>query len=216
MSCLTSPADSIPARRAPRRLGAPERRQQLVNTALKLFAERGYRATTMEDIAAAAGVTKPLLYQHFDSKRALYLELVHAVSDDLVDALRRAYKQSAGPRDKVERGFVAYFEVIASRLDAFRLLFGRHAPDDVELSGAVRQVEASVLDLLEAQLPETLEPAHRRLVAHAIMGMSEGGTRFWVEQGRRDDAAPDSAEVRRVGTRIAALSWNGLRGLEAD
>jgi AcrR family transcriptional regulator len=63
-----------------RRLTAGQRRRQLVAVALELFARRGYRATTMDDIAEAAGVTKPLVYQHFSSKRALYLELVNSIA----------------------------------------------------------------------------------------------------------------------------------------
>src|SRR5579875_562971 len=86
-------------RRRSRRLGAPERREQLVATAQRLFAERGYRATTMDDIAHAAGVTKPLLYQHFTSKRALYLELVQEVSAELLAALRAAHARATSRRE---------------------------------------------------------------------------------------------------------------------
>ena len=72
------------------RLTAEQRRGQLFAVALELFAQRGYRATTMDDIAEAAGVTKPLLYQHFSSKRALYLELVDSIAHELVGAVRGA------------------------------------------------------------------------------------------------------------------------------
>src|SRR5271170_8370679 len=87
------------------RLTAERRRGQLFAVALELFAERGYRATTMDDIAEAAGVTKPLLYQHFSSKRALYLELVEAVSDELLAAIALATGSAAGPRQQVDEGF---------------------------------------------------------------------------------------------------------------
>ena len=69
---------------ASRRLTAEQRRRQLFTVALELFAQRGYRSTTMDDIAEAAGVTKPLLYQHFSSKRALYLELVDSIAQELL------------------------------------------------------------------------------------------------------------------------------------
>src|SRR6202161_955008 len=90
------------------RLTAEQRRGQLFAVALELFAQRGYRATTMEDIATAAGVTKPLLYQHFASKRALYLELVHQVSDELLETLGAAYGRANRPRETVENGYRAY------------------------------------------------------------------------------------------------------------
>src|ERR1035441_6338030 len=156
----------------PRRLGAKQRREQLVATAQRLFGERGYRATTMEDIATAAGVTKPLLYQHFTSKRALYLELVHRVSTELLEALGSANRRASGPREMVENGFRAYFELIVTHEDSFRLLFGRQAPDDPELFTAVRQVETAVLDIIEASMPRELQPDHRRLLAYAVIGMA--------------------------------------------
>src|SRR5580704_9006247 len=88
-----------------RRLTAGQRRRQLFAVALELFAQRGYRATTMDDIAEAAGVTKPLVYQHFSSKRALYLELVDSIAQELVGAVRRAVAAAEGPRRQVELGF---------------------------------------------------------------------------------------------------------------
>src|SRR3984957_14053138 len=95
-----------------RRLTAEQRRQQLVDVALELFARRGYRATTMDDIADAAGVTKPLVYQHFPSKRALYLELVNSIAQELLIAIRGAVTQAQGPRQQVEMGFAAYFRLV--------------------------------------------------------------------------------------------------------
>src|ERR1700735_2477696 len=92
-----------------RRLTAEQRRQQLVAVALQLFADHGYRATTMDDVAEAAGVTKPLLYQHFSSKRALYLELVDSVPHELLPAVGEPTASADGPRQQVEQGFAAYF-----------------------------------------------------------------------------------------------------------
>ena len=201
-------------RRRSRRLGAAERRSQLVVTAQRLFADRGYRATTMDDIAHAAGVTKPLLYQHFASKRALYLELVQHVSDELVAALRSAHGRAGGPRELVEHGYRAYFEMIVTHRDAFRLVFGRHAPDDPELSSAVRAVERRVLDVVEAPIPTDLAPEHRRLLAYALIGMAEAGTRFWVDSSRDDSTTPEDVEV--LSRRVSALAWFGLRGLSLD
>src|SRR6202020_2995822 len=90
-----------------RRLTAGQRRRQLVSVALELFARRGYRATTMDDIAEAAGVTKPLVYQHFSSKRALYLELVNSIAQELLIAVRTGVMEAEGPRQQVEKGFAA-------------------------------------------------------------------------------------------------------------
>src|SRR6202034_2979079 len=92
-----------------RRLTAEQRRHQLFAVALKLFAQRGYRATTMDDIAEAAGVTKPLLSQHFSSKRALYLELVDSIAQDVLVAIGRAVMRAETPRQQVALGFAACF-----------------------------------------------------------------------------------------------------------
>src|ERR1700734_1605545 len=99
---------------ASRRLTAEQRRHQLFAVALELFAQRGYRATTMDDIAEAAGVTKPLLYQHFSSKRALYLELVDSIATSMLEAIGKAVAAADGPRQQVEGGFAAYFQLVVT------------------------------------------------------------------------------------------------------
>ncbi|MGH9088299.1 MAG: TetR/AcrR family transcriptional regulator, partial [Acidimicrobiales bacterium] len=160
-----------------RRLTAAERRQQLFAIALRLFAERGYRATTMEDVADAAGVTKPLLYQHFSSKRALYLELVDSVAEDLLSAIAEATATAAGPRQQVERGFAAYFKMVVAHEAAFRLLYGRGDAADPELGGALRRVEAAIVEAVDPLIAAGLAPEHRRLLAYAVVGMAEGASR---------------------------------------
>ena len=92
----------------------------------------------MDDIAEAAGVTKPLLYQHFSSKRALYLELVDSIAQDVLVAIGRAVMRAEGPRQQVELGFAAYFGLVVSREPEFRLLYGRDHVDDFELGRARR------------------------------------------------------------------------------
>src|SRR5580698_11024776 len=127
-----------------RRLTAEQRRRQLFSVALELFAQRGYRATTMDDIAEAAGVTKPLVYQHFSSKRALYLELVDSIAQELLIAVRGAVMRAEGPRQQVEMGFAAYFKLVINREAEFRLLYGRDHADDKELGRALRTVEDAI------------------------------------------------------------------------
>ncbi len=223
MTAVARTAHEKPVAPRHRRLGAPQRRVQLVAAAQRLFAERGYRATTMEDIANAGGVTKPLLYQHFESKRALYLELVQQVSIELLDALRAAHREAGGPREMTENGYRAYFELIVTHEDAFRLVFGRSAPEDPELSQAARQVETAVLDVIESSMPEQLAPEHRRLLAYSIVGMAEGGTRFWVEWSKnkakaigQDKIVTSPEDVRLLAERVSRVAWAGLRSIGPD
>ena len=157
-----------------RRLTADARRRQLFDVALALFAEHGYAATTMDDIAEAAGVTKPLVYQHFESKRALYLELMDVFSRELVTDIVKATADAQGPRQQVELGFAAYFELMLGNEQAFRLLYGRDAPDDPELGEALRRVEETLARAIDSLIDAGLDPEHRLLLAHAVVGMAEG------------------------------------------
>jgi AcrR family transcriptional regulator len=196
---------------------------QLFEVALAMFAAKGYTATTMEDVAMAAGVTKPLLYQHFDSKRALYLELVDTIGREMVEAISKAAGAAEGPRQQVEAGLASYFEMVASRQTAFRLLLGSDTTDDPELSGALRRVEATVVELVYTLIDAGLEPDHRRLLAYGVMGMAEQASRYWLdvrerkggdgEGGSGFDARADAAVAAR---RLADLAWAGLRAVHRD
>jgi AcrR family transcriptional regulator len=218
-------ADSIA-----RRLPADQRREQLLEVALRLFAGRGFAATTMDDIAAAAGVTKPLLYQHFDSKRALYLELVDSVARDLLVAIDDATSRASGPRQQVEAGFAAYFHLVVTHQDAFLLLFGSDVPDDPELSRSIRRVEDTVAEAVGPLIDAGLDPEHRRLLAYSVVGMATGASRHWLASagGMAQDGVAtatelaaqgsetDKLEADRLARRVADLAWAGLRSVHRD
>ncbi len=196
-----------------RRLTAHARRRQLFEVALSLFAEHGYAATTMDDIAESAGVTKPLVYQHFDSKRALYLELMDAVSRELVTRIVKATATADGPRQQVELGFAAYFELMVDSEPAFRLLYGRDAPDDFELGAALRRVEETIAQAIDPLIDAGLDPEHRLLLAHAVVGMAEGASRHWLDTSRQRNGSDDVRrdDAARLATRLADFAWAGLR-----
>ena len=197
-----------------RRLTAEQRRQQLVAVALELFAQRGYRATTMDDIAEAAGVTKPLLYQHFSSKRALYLELVDSIAQEMLVAIGRAVMRADGPRQQVELGFAAYFRLVVSKEAEFRLLYGRDQ-DDPELGRALRAVEDAIAEAIDPLIAAGLDDDHRRLLAYGIVGMAEGVSRRFMAQRPDSEAAVDE-EAQKLAGRMADLAWAGLRSVHPD
>ncbi|MDA8148715.1 MAG: TetR/AcrR family transcriptional regulator [Actinomycetota bacterium] len=199
-----------------RRLTGVQRRRQLFDVALSLFAERGYAATTMDDIAETAGVTKPLVYQHFESKRALYLEIANDISAQLIDAICNAVKRAPGPRQQVEQGFAAYFSLVVKEEAAFRLLYGRDAPDDPELGEALRRVEDTIARTIDPLIDAGLDSEHRLLLAYAVVGMAEGVSRFWMDRDRSSNAGDDSGlspdeNAARLATRLADMAWAGLR-----
>src|ERR1700735_4323445 len=198
-----------------RRLTAGQRRRQLVAVALELFARRGYRATTMDDIAEAAGVTKPLVYQHFSSKRALYLALVNSIAPELLIAVKTRVAQARGPRQQVEMGFAAYFRLVISREAEFRLLYRRDHADDLELGRALRAVEDAIAEAIDPLIDAGLDDDHRRLLAYGIVGMAEGVSRRFMAQ-RPDSEADVDEEAQKLAGRMADLAWAGLRSVHAD
>lgn len=197
------------------RLRADVRRQQLLDVAMAVFAARGFTATTMDEIAEAAGVTKPLLYQHFDSKRALYLELVDGVGQWMLEAIGKAVAAADGPRQQVEGGLAAYFELVASHADAFTLLFGSDAPDDPELSRALRHVEDLLADAVDPLIDAGLDEGHRRLLAYAVVGMAESASRHLLDQGLLA-GGPAGTDAGQAARRVADLAWAGLRSVHRD
>jgi AcrR family transcriptional regulator len=201
-----------------RRLTADARRRQLFEVALSLFADHGYAATTMDEIAEAAGVTKPLVYQHFESKRALYLELMDVFSTELVNRIVEATANAAGPRQQVEAGFAAYFELMVANEQAFRLLYGRDAPDDPELGAALVRVEETIAEAIDPLIDAGLDPEHRLLLAHAVVGMAEGASRHWLDaqrlaEGSEADGDHDTPndQAAHLAIRLADFAWAGLR-----
>ncbi|MBV9661586.1 MAG: TetR/AcrR family transcriptional regulator [Acidimicrobiales bacterium] len=123
------------------RLPASVRRQQLLEVALERFAAGGYRETSMDDIAIAAGVTKPVLYQHFQSKEQLFRELLDSVGRDLIHAVTSAAEAGTGPYHRVLAGFRAYFEFVCKRPSAFQLMLCSGARLSEEFAGPVRRLE---------------------------------------------------------------------------
>jgi AcrR family transcriptional regulator len=188
------------------RLPAAARRRQLLDHALDVFAERGFHATSMNDVAEAAGVTKPVLYQHFGSKRELYRELLGDVGDQLQGAIVDATAQAPGPRGQVEAGFRAYFRFVVEHRSAFSLLFGSDNRFDVEFAGTVRRVETAIAEAVASLIDADLDEEHRRTLAYGVVGLAEVTSRHRIADGVHLD--PDV-----LARQIADLAWAGLRGV---
>ncbi|HSP02082.1 MAG TPA: TetR family transcriptional regulator [Acidimicrobiales bacterium] len=192
------------------RLPAARRREQLLEVALRVFASRGFHQTSMNDVADAAGVTKPVLYQHFTSKRALYLELLELVSLRLMAAIDEATSAAAGPREQVERGLRAYFRFVVDSPDEYQLMFGGGTRRDAEFAQEAARLERSIAEVIADLITvEGLAEHERVLLAHGIVGLAEGATRHWLG----DDLDLDADEVT---DRVADLAWRGLRGIRSE
>lgn len=162
----------------------------------------------MNDVADAAGVTKPVLYQHFASKRKLFIELLEDVGSRLASLIMEATARADGARDQVEAGFTAYFRWVDANRKAFSLLWGGGVRLDAEFADALHHVESFLADAIAKLIEADLDDEHRRTLAHGIVGLAEGTGRHWIRSGR-------TGEVDELVKRVSELAWAGLRGLTA-
>lgn len=194
----------------PTRLPAARRRRQLLEVALKVFAQQGFFVTSMSDIAEAAGVTKPVLYQHFRSKRELYGKLLTEVGDQIQDAITKAVASAHSPREQVEQGFAAYFRFVDDHRDAFRLFYTSGSQRDEEFSAITHKVENTLAEQVAGLIEiEGLSSEQRQLLGHGIVGMIEGASTHWLSS----EAKSDPEELTR---QLADLAWRGLRGVRPE
>jgi AcrR family transcriptional regulator len=199
------------------RLPAAARRSQLLDVALDRFAATGYHDTSMEEIAEAAGVTKPVLYQHFSSKRKLYLELLERVGRELVALVVAGAAAEETPYHRLLGGFRAYINFVGERANAFQLVFGTGARRMEEFTDTVREVEDALASNIAGFIDADVDDAHRELLGYAIVGLGEVAGRRLVALHPDAGGAglePDQAEVLAV--RLADLVWAGLRGLPGN
>jgi len=189
------------------RLPADARRQQIIDVAIEVFGRAGYYGASMNDIAEAAGVTKPVLYQHFDSKGDLYAALLTEVGDRMLLAITQATDNAADGRERTELGFRAYFRWVSERHDEFMLLFGGSARHDADFSGMIRRITDDATEAIAPLITADIDPEHQRTLAHALVGLAEGASRRLVGLGEVFD--PDE-----IAHEVSALAWAGLRAVD--
>lgn len=190
------------------RLPADERRDQLLDVALEVFATAGFHGASMNDVAEAAGVTKPVLYQHFDSKNDLFAALLDEVGRRMRTAIDKATADAVDGKDATIRGFRAYFRWVAADLDGFRLLFGGAARHDAAFAEQVRAITSDAATAIAPLIAADVDDDMRRLIAHGLVGLAEGSSRRLLAHGQPFD--PDA-----VAETVAGLAWAGLRSLDA-
>ena len=192
------------------RLPAEQRRRQLLDVACKQFATRGFHTTSMDEVATAAGVTKPVLYQHFPSKRALFMELLDDVGHELLAELAAATSSAHTGRERVDSGFAAYFRFVTGNEAAFRVLFGASARNDPEFAEIVERVLDETAEAISQLIEIEGTAEHRRVLAHALIGIAEATSR----DALTDDGS--SLDPSTLAQWISELVWFGLRGVRAE
>ena len=191
------------------RLSADARREQILDVAIEVFGRAGFHGASMNDIADAAGVTKPVLYQHFDSKNDLYSALLDEVGARLLSAITKATADAADGREQTERGFRAYFRWVAQRHDEFMLLFGGSARYTEEFESRIRRITDDAAAAIAPLIAVDIDQEHRATLAHALVGLAEGASRRLVGLGESFD--PDE-----IAREVSALAWAGLRAVHRD
>ena len=203
-------SDAAVANASAGRLRGPERRRQLLETARMAFARSGYHETSMNDIATEAGVTKPVVYQRFESKRELFRAVLEDIGERLQAEVIESAAKAVSPREQVEAGFSAYIEFVKADPHGFRLLFSGASREDDEWSQITRSVERSVAESIADLIQvDGMSKPHRLALAQGVLGMAEGMVRFWQSD-------PDlGLELDDLARDLTTLAWVGLRGLEA-
>jgi AcrR family transcriptional regulator len=192
-----------------------QRRDELLAVARTIFAERGFQAATMDDIAKEAGFTKPILYQYFDSKTDLYREIVAQTAQKLLTSLFAAVSSETSPRAKIEVAFRVYFEMVVSETDAFRILF-IHAHEG-ETATELRNLEAGLVSFVEPYINISISDDHRHQLAAGVVGIAEGAAAAWLnQQAVQGWPTPSASEAQKLAARAATLAWGGLRAVQRD
>jgi AcrR family transcriptional regulator len=200
-----SPAGGIHTAGRPVRLPRSARRKQLLEAAQEVFVAQGYHAAAMDDIAERAGVSKPVLYQHFPGKLELYLALLDKHCDAMVEKVRTAMSATTDNKVRVAGAMRAYFDFVDHESEAFRLVFESDLRHDPAVRERVERAERGCVEAItETIMADTgVSRARAELLASGLCGAAETAARFWLTGGRLVPK-PDAEAL------IAALSWRGI------
>ncbi|WP_375432322.1 TetR/AcrR family transcriptional regulator [uncultured Friedmanniella sp.] len=189
------------------RMPRDQRRASLLDAANDVFTTRGYHAAAMDDIAEAAGVSKPVLYQHFPSKLDLYLALLDASCDSLVDIVSDALAATDHNADRVTATMSAFYEFVSSASGEFRFVFESDLTGDAAVQQRLWQVNSDIADLVAAVIVEdtALPPEQSKLLAISLVGIAQVSARYWVSSGM-------SIPIEEATQLVSRLAWRGIRG----
>lgn len=188
---------------------ARQRREQLITVARALFAEKGFDGTSVEEIAARADVSKPVVYEHFGGKEGIYAVIVDREVEALLGALTGALSSRAHPRQLVERAALALLGYIEESPDGFRILV-RDSPV-AQAGGTFSSLLGDVANQVEGLLGDQfarrgLNPLVAPFYAQMLVGQVALAGQHWAEV--REPAK------NVVAAHLVNLAWNGLSALE--
>jgi len=191
----------------PSRLTASARRAQLIEVGRGVFAERGYEATSVEEIADRAKISKPIVYEHFGGKEGLYAVIIDREMEHIVSRISEAIS-SGSPRERLEGAAMAFLTYVKEQPDGFAVLT-RDAPVSTAsggMSGLLNDLADRVSKVFAAEFKSAGYDARTApIYAHALVGMVTFVGQWWTETRK--------PAVEQVASHIAGLAWMGLRHL---
>ena len=193
------------------RLPRQARRKQLLGAAQEVFVAQGYHAAAMDDIADRAGVSKPVLYQHFPSKFELYLALLDLHAESLVVRVREALASTADNRQRVAASVAAYFDFVDGEgtdgEGAFRLVFESDLRNDPVVHERVERMTQECVDAIAETIAHDTgyRAEEAQLLSIGLSGLMEVGARWWL-------TSPDRVPKERAVELLVALAWRGISG----
>ena len=190
-----------------RRLTSSARRAQLIDVGRGVFAKRGYEATSVEEIADRAGVSKPIVYEHFGGKEGLYAVVVDREMDYVVRRISEAIS-SGTPRERLERAALAFLTYVKEHPDGFAILAHDSSGPSAraKMSSLLNDVAERVGDVFAGEFKSAgYDPKVASIYAHALIGMVTYVGQWWTEERK--------PSVEEVANHIVALAWMGLRHL---
>jgi AcrR family transcriptional regulator len=185
-----------------------QRRAQLLDAANDVFTTKGYHAAAMDDIADVAGVSKPVLYQHFPSKLELYLDLLDLSCDRLVEVVQEALASTDDNAERVVATMGAFYEFVSSSSGEFRFVFESDLTGDGEVQKRLWRVNNEIADAIAEVISEdtALPPEQAKLLGISLVGIAQVSARYWVSAG------PDKVSLETAKQLVSSLSWRGIRG----
>src|SRR6516164_9632633 len=182
------------ARHAANRLPKPARRRQLLAAAQEVFVAQGYHAAAMDDIAERAGVSKPVLYQHFPGKLELYLALLESSAEELLKIMKDALSSTTDNRQRVPATFKAFYDFVAGAGETFRLVFESDLSNEPAVRVRLDRAMSDCADMVSRFIAEDagVSNAEAHLLGMALVGMAQVSARYWLNTGR--EIPKDAAE----------------------
>jgi AcrR family transcriptional regulator len=212
MTFMSSSADTLVKGHRPGRVPRAVRSEQLLDLADRLFAERGFHGASMDELARRAGVSKPVIYDHFGSKEQLFATCVRRTGEALAEHVATAVRKETEPRARLRSGSIAYFRFLQEQLQAWAVLFDVQEGRDTRFAAEAARIRHRQSELMIDLMAESAgtEPGHEgremlEAMTLAIAGAYESLSLWWREH---PEVPPE-----QLADWLLDLLWPGLEGL---